>query len=89
MLSGQRQPNNRAEMTAARRVLKIGLNWVPVQICTDSQLVVNTVLYYSYWWAGWERKGLEDYVGHVSGNRRFMAGYQGNVERKDGANLVG
>ena len=28
--------------------------WVPLQICTDSQLVVDTVL---YWLAGWERRG--------------------------------
>ena len=64
-LPGQRQTNNRAEMTAALCVLKIVPNWVRLQICTDSQLVVNTVL---YWLAGWEHGGRKTKSGKLVEN---------------------
>jgi len=43
-LLGLVQTNNRAEMTAVLYVLKRVPKWVPLQICTDSQLVVDMVL---------------------------------------------
>ena len=46
LLPGQQQTNNRAEMAAPLHVLKVVPNWVPPQICSDPQLVVDTVLYW-------------------------------------------
>ena len=54
VLPGQRQTKVRPEKPAALHVLKIVPAWLPLQICTDSQLVVDTIL---YWLAGWERRG--------------------------------
>ena len=59
-LLGLVQTNNRAEMTAVLYVLKMIPKWVTLQICTDSQLVVDTVL---YWMEGWKRRGWKTKAG--------------------------
>ena len=53
-LIGVLQTNNRAEMTAVLHVLRIVPGWVKLQICTDSQLVVDAI---QYWMQGWGRRG--------------------------------
>ena len=53
-LPGIPQTNNRAEMTAVLHVLRIIPRWVELQICTDSQLVLDAIL---CWMKGWERRG--------------------------------
>ena len=40
------QTNSSAEMMAVLYVLKVVLTWTPIQMCTDSQLVVDTLLYW-------------------------------------------
>ena len=41
-------------MTAVLHVLKVVPIGADLQICTDSQLVVDAIL---YWIVGWERRG--------------------------------
>ena len=59
-LPGLRQTNNRAEMMATLHAMKIVPKWAPLHICTDSQLVVDTVV---YWMAGWEIRGWKTKTG--------------------------
>ena len=59
-LLGILQTNNRAEMTAVLHVLKIVPKWVDLQICTDSQLVVDAI---RHWMQGWERRGWKTKAG--------------------------
>uniref|UniRef100_A0A7S1I0U6 ribonuclease H n=1 Tax=Eutreptiella gymnastica TaxID=73025 RepID=A0A7S1I0U6_9EUGL len=59
-LLGPTQTNNRAEMTAVLYALKILHTWVPLQVCTESQLVVDTIL---YWMEGWRRRGWKTKMG--------------------------
>ena len=65
-LLGFVQTNNRAEMTAVLYVLKMIPKWVTLQICTDSQLVVDTLL---YWMEGWKRKGWKTSTGQDVKNK--------------------
>ena len=59
-LMGVLQTNNRAEMTAVLHVLRIVPKWAALQVCTDSQLVVDAIL---YWMEGWERRGWKTKAG--------------------------
>ena len=80
-LIGVLQTNNRAEMTAVLHVLKIVPSWADLQICTDSQLVVDAIL---YWMEGWERRGWKTKTGKKVENEDLWREIKAGLEERTG-----
>ena len=80
-LPGLRQTYNRAQMTATLHVMKIVPKWAPLHICTDSQLVVDTVV---YWMAGWARRGWKTKTGKLVENADLWQAVREELESRTG-----
>ena len=84
-LIGLVQTNNRAEMTAVLHVLKVVPIGADLQICTDSQLVVDAIL---YWIVGWERRGWKTKAGQQVENEDLWREIKAAVEERTGDTKV-
>ena len=84
-LMGVLQTNNRAEMTAVLHVLKVVPIWADLQICTDSQLVVDAIL---YWIVGWERRGWKTKAGKLVENEDLWREIKAALEERTGGTRV-
>ena len=79
------QTNNRAEMTAVLHVFKMVPHWADLQICTDSQLVVDAII---YWIVGWERRGWKTKAGKQVENEDLWKEIKAALEDRTGSTRV-
>ena len=68
-------------MTAVLHVLKIIPGWVELQMCTDSQLVVDAI---QYWMHGWVRRGWKTKAGKQVKNEDLWREIKTALEERTG-----
>ena len=66
-------------------MLKIVPKWADLQICTDSQLVVDAIL---YWLEGWERRGWKTKAGKKVENEDLWKEIKAALEDRTGSTKV-
>ena len=72
-------------MTAVLHVLRTIPRWVELQICTDSQLVVDAIL---YWMKGWERRGWKTESGKQEENGDLWRELKAAMDERTGRTEV-